>query len=190
MVKPWVRTVGEDDFGVGEARGAVEGVGPLNVGQRLGLVERIDVENVPALLQIPETWNATHVVEPTKGEESIVVGRRRRRHEPVEGDGLAEGLVGGAARLVEAELDAGLVGPRAACTARPVVALSLDSFFGNKKQITERGAGARTGGVVVFGEGAHVLELVDVVGVLGLGAIHACVAMQRVSPRSHPRVRV
>ena len=60
------------------------------------------------------------------------MGRRRRRHEPVEGDGLAEGLVGGAARLVEAELDAGLVGPRAACTARPVVGLSLYSFFENK----------------------------------------------------------
>lgn len=130
-------------------------------------------------------WN----VEPTKWKELVGVEARQQQNEPVEGDGLAEGLVGGAARLVEAELDAGLVGPRAACTTRTVVALSLDSFF-NKQNKTKRGAGARTGGVVVFGEGAHILELVDVFGVLGLGAIHACAAIQRVSPRPRARVMV
>jgi hypothetical protein len=86
-------------------------------------------------------WNVTHacVVEPTKWKELIGVEARQQQNEPVEGDGLAEGLVGGAARLVEAELDAGLVGPRAACTTRTVVALSLDSFF-NKQNKTKQNA--------------------------------------------------
>lgn len=50
------RTVREDDVGIGEGRRAVEGVGPVGVGQRVGLVKWIDVEDVPALLQVPARW--------------------------------------------------------------------------------------------------------------------------------------